>query len=88
MGKTNKDCIVVYESIYNGNTEKLAVTMAQTLGCEFIRPQEALKTDLSQYKAIGFGSGIYFGSHHPAILEVVKTLGQEEQDILIFSSRK
>ncbi|MCU0458404.1 MAG: 4Fe-4S binding protein [Bacteroidales bacterium] len=83
----NNDCIVVYESIYNRNTEKLACIMARTLGCEFIRAQEALKTDLSQYKAVGFGSGIYFGSHHPAIFEVVKNLDKTEQHIFIFSSR-
>jgi len=83
----NKDCIIVYESIYNGNTEKLARSMAQTLGCHFIKPQEALETDLSRYKAIGFGSGIYFGRHHPAIIEVVKKLDKSDQEIFIFSSR-
>ncbi len=83
----NKDCIIVYESIYNGNTEKLARTMAQTLGCHFIKPQEALETDLGRYKAIGFGSGIYFGSHHPAIIEAVKKLDRSDQEIFIFSSR-
>ena len=83
----NKDCIIVYESIYNGNTEKLARSMAQTLGCHFIKPQEALETDLSRYKAIGFGSGIYFGSHHPAIIEVVKKLDKSDQKVFIFSSR-
>jgi NAD-dependent dihydropyrimidine dehydrogenase PreA subunit/flavodoxin len=83
----NRDCIIVYESIYNGNTEKLARSMAQTLGCHFIKPQEALETDLSQFKAIGFGSGIYFGSHHPAIIEVVKKLDKSDQEVFIFSSR-
>jgi flavodoxin/NAD-dependent dihydropyrimidine dehydrogenase PreA subunit len=83
----NKDSIIVYESIYNGNTEKLARSMAQTLSCHFIKPQEALETDLSRYKAIGFGSGIYFGSHHPAIIEVVKKLDKSDQEVFIFSSR-
>lgn len=83
----NHNCVIVYESIYNGNTEKVARTMAQTLGCSFIKSQEALKADLSQYKAIGFGSGIYFGCHHPAIFEVVKKLDQSAQDVFIFSSR-
>lgn len=83
----NKDCIIVYESIYNGNTEKLAKTMAQIFGCYFIKPQEALETDLSKYKVIGFGSGIYFGSHHPAIIEVVKNIDQSEQEVFVFSSR-
>ena len=61
--------------------------MAQTLGCLFIKPHEALKADLSQYKTIGFGSGIYFGCHHTAILEVVKKLDCSVQDVFIFSSR-
>ncbi len=61
--------------------------MAQTLGCHFIKPNEALNTDLSQYKAIGFGSGIYFGSHHTAIVEVAKKLDSSQQDVFIFSSR-
>ncbi len=81
------DCVIVYESIYNGNTEKLARSMAHTLGCSFIKPQQALDMDLSQFKTIGFGSGIYFGSHHPALFEVIKTLNQTDQDVFIFSSR-
>lgn len=83
----NTNCIVVYESIYNGNTEKLAKAMACTLGCKIITATEALSTDLNKYKAIGLGSGIYFGCHHPSIFEVVKKLNKSEQDIFIFSSR-
>lgn len=83
----NNKCIIVYESIYNGNTEKLARTMAQTLGCKCIKTEEALQADLSGYKAIGFGSGIYFGSHHTSIMEVVKNLEQSDQAVFIFSSR-
>ncbi|MCF8381875.1 MAG: EFR1 family ferrodoxin [Bacteroidales bacterium] len=82
----NNNCIIVYESIYNGNTEKIAKTMAQTLGCKCIKPEEALKTDLSRFSAIGFGSGIYFGSHHPHLLEVVEKLDRNAQDVFIFSS--
>jgi NAD-dependent dihydropyrimidine dehydrogenase PreA subunit/flavodoxin len=82
-----KDIIVVYESIYNKNTEKLAKVMAHTLGCRLIKSEEAFQINLNQYKAIGFGSGIYFGCHHPEIFEVVKKLDQSEQDVFIFSSR-
>lgn len=83
----NKDCIIVYESIYNGNTEKLAKTMAHTLGCRCIKPAEAFQIDLSQYKTIGFGSGIYFGSHHPALLQLAGKLDSSTQEVFIFSSR-
>lgn len=82
----NHNCIIVYESIYNGNTEKIAKEMALVLGCRFIKPEEALKIDLSRYKTIGFGSGIYFGSHHASIMEVVTKLDSSEQEVFIFSS--
>ena len=82
-----KDTIIVYESIYNKNTKKLARVMAHTLGCRYINSKQALEIDLSLYKAIGFGSGIYFGCHHPAIFEVVKKLDRSEQEVFIFSSR-
>lgn len=83
----NQHCIIVYESIYNGNTEKLARSMGRTPGCQCIKPEVALETDLSQYKTIGLGSGIYFGSHHTAILEIVKKPDCSSQDVFIFSSR-
>jgi len=83
----NQNCIIVYESIYNGNTEKIARTMAQALGCQFVKPAEALNTDLSKYKVIGFGSGIYFGCHHTSILEIANKLDYSAQDVFIFSSR-
>jgi NAD-dependent dihydropyrimidine dehydrogenase PreA subunit len=83
----NHKVVVICESIYNGNTTKIARTMAQTLGCRYITSQQALSEDLSQYNVIGFGSGIYFGTHHPAIFEVVDKLDPNRQDIFIFSSR-
>jgi NAD-dependent dihydropyrimidine dehydrogenase PreA subunit/flavodoxin len=83
----NQNCIIVYESIYNGNTEKIARTMAQKLGCLFIQSKQAFTEDLAKYKTIGLGSGIYFGTHHPALFEIVEKLNQNEQDAFIFSSR-
>ncbi|MBN1985765.1 MAG: EFR1 family ferrodoxin [Prolixibacteraceae bacterium] len=83
----NTEIIIIYESIYNGNTEKIARAMAQKLGCRYIRPKQILTEDLTKYKVIGFGSGIYFGTHHPTIFEVVEKLEQHTQDVFIFSSR-
>ena len=57
------------------------------MAASLLKHNEALKTDLTHYKAIGFGSGIYFGSHHPAIVEVVKNLDQSDQEVFIFSSQ-
>jgi NAD-dependent dihydropyrimidine dehydrogenase PreA subunit/flavodoxin len=61
--------------------------MAQTLGCRFISAQQALTVNLGEFKVIGFGSGIYFGTHHPAVFKVVEKLDNLRQDVFIFSSR-
>lgn len=84
--KGNK-CIVIYESIYKGNTKKIADAISQTLGCKMVNASEASEIDLSEYEAIGFGSGIYFGSHHPAIMKIAEQMDSSEQSIFIFSSR-
>lgn len=83
----NQNTIIIYKSIYNGNTEKIARAMAQKLGCRFIDAKQALIENLNHYKVIGFGSGIYFGAHHPEIFDVVEKLDQSSQDVFIFSSR-
>ena len=83
----NNKCLIIYESIYNGNTAKLARAMAQTLGSQMVEAKRALSMDLDSYRTIGFGSGIYFGSHHPGLFEAVSKLGMQQQDVFIFSSR-
>ncbi|NOQ27262.1 MAG: hypothetical protein GQ564_18020 [Bacteroidales bacterium] len=81
------ESIIIYESIYNGNTKKIAQAMAQVLGCRSINSTNAMNIDLNQYKSIGFGSGIYFGCHHPLIFKVAEKLDMSEQDVFLFSSR-
>ncbi len=80
-------CIIVYESIYNNNTLKLARAMAQTLGCRYVTATEAAKLNLDDYQTIGFGSGIYFGKHHPELFAIAGNLTRGHQDVFIFSSR-
>jgi ferredoxin len=65
---------------------RLAKAMAYRLNCRIADVQEALSMDLSAYKAIGLGSGIYFTSHHPKILELAGRL-DPFQKAFIFSSR-
>lgn len=83
----NHKCIIICESIYNGNTLKLARAMAQTLGCCCITADEAMALNLTKYETIGLASGIYFGKHHPKLFEVVEKLNYVQQDVFIVSSR-
>lgn len=82
----NKEIIIICESIYKGNTMRLAKAMAYALNCEIISANDALNMDLSHYKTVGLGSGIYFTSHHPRIMEVVGKLNTT-QKAFIFSTR-
>ncbi len=51
-----------------------------------VSAEQAEKLDLSSYPVIGLGSGIYFTSHHPKLMEQAKRLGKGQQ-AFIFSTR-
>ena len=82
----NNEVIIICESIYRGNTMRLAKSMAERMKCKLISVQQAATEDLKQYRVIGLGSGIYFTSHHPKIIEFVQKMNPE-QKAFIFSSR-
>lgn len=82
----NQEVIIICESIYHGNTEKLAKAMAYRLDCQVVGFDRALHMDLSTYKVIGLGSGIYFCKHHPKLFEIAAKL-HENQRAFVFSTR-
>jgi ferredoxin len=81
----NQEAIIVCESMYLGNTMRLAKAMAFTLNCRVVSAGDALAMDLSQYKVVGLGSGIYFTSHHPLLIEVAERLTTAQQ-AFVFST--
>lgn len=81
----NKEIIIICESMYHGNTLRLAKAMAFSLNCEIVNAHEAISMDLSHYKIVGLGSGIYFTSHHPKIIEIASSL-RSTQKIFVFST--
>lgn len=81
----NKEVIIIYKSIFNGNTKKIAQAMAGALHCEVISSESAESRDLSTYKYVGLGSGIYFTSHHPEIMKIASRLNSNQR-AFVFSS--
>ena len=81
----NQESIIVCESLYRGNTMRLAKAMAFALNCRVVSAKEALGMDLSGYKAVGLGSGIYFTAHHPLLLDVAARL-TPAQEAFVFST--
>jgi NAD-dependent dihydropyrimidine dehydrogenase PreA subunit len=81
----NQEAIIICESIYQGNTMRLAKAMAFALNCRVVSAGEALAMDLSQFKVVGLGSGIYFTSHHPLLIEAAERLTPAQQ-AFVFST--
>ena len=81
-----KSLLVLY-SYHNNNTEKIANAFAQVLDAEIKTPQQINPRDLEAYSLIGFGSGIYGGKHHKALLDLADKLPQvTDRKAFIFST--
>jgi ferredoxin len=78
----NEKVLIICESIYHNNTQKLATAMSRKLSCRLINCNQALSEDISQYKVIGLGSGIYFTSHHPKLLDIASKMKSSQQAFL------
>ena len=80
--------VIFYSSIYNGNTLKIAESMAATLSADLIAIETKISDfDLSQYDLIGFGSAIHFGQHAIRLQRFVSALPLQGKNIFIFSTR-
>jgi len=66
--------LIVYSSVHHRNTEKIAWAMAEVLGADVVRVEDAKPEDISKYDLIGFGSGIYRFKHHKLLFKFVRRL--------------
>ncbi len=85
--------LIIYKSVHNKNTEKIAQAMAEEIGCdikdlsELTADSESVKNILNEYDVIGFGSGIYNGKHHTRLLKFIDELPEiETKKVFIFST--
>ncbi|MBP1929243.1 flavodoxin [Methanolinea mesophila] len=79
--------VIVYSSVHHGNTAKVARAMADELGAVLVKTGETPPEALEVYDLIGFGSGIYFGSHHKALFALVDSLpAMKGKKAFIFST--
>lgn len=70
VGKT----IIVCASVAHGNTRSVADVIADVLEARVVTVEEAAGVDLADYDLVGFGSGIYWGSFHSSLRELVAGL--------------
>ena len=78
--------LIIYKSISHKNTEKVAKVIGEVLDAKLAQPEEIDPSSLAGYDLIGFGSGIYFGKHHKALLKFVGTLPPQNKAAFVFST--
>ena len=79
--------LIVYASVHHRNTEKIAKAMAEELGADLVPIGQAQPETLTAYDLIGFGSGIYAGKFHHALLRFVEMLPTvAEKQAFLFST--
>ena len=83
----SKKILIVYESVHNRNTEKIANILGEFLDGDIFRVREIDHSILLDYDVIGFGSGIYFGKHHKSLFELLEEIDRLEKKAFIFSTR-
>jgi flavodoxin len=67
-------CLLLVKSVHHGNTAKVAGAMAGVLGADIATPESAPSTSLAEYNLVGFGSGVYYGRMHGALLDWLRGL--------------
>jgi flavodoxin len=81
-----KSILILY-SYHHHNTEKVAKVFSKVLDAPIKSPENVIPEELQEYDLIGFGSGIYGGTHHKFLLEFADKLSQiKKQKAFIFST--
>jgi flavodoxin len=70
--------LLVLRSYHHNNTGKVANAMAEALHAPIKGPEQVLPGEFDRYDLIGFGSGIYDGMHHRALLDLADHLPEVE----------
>lgn len=80
--------IIFYLSTYNGNTLKIAESIATVLSADLVSIEAGISDiDLSRYDLIGFGSAIHFAEHNIRLQRFVSALPLQGKNVFIFSTR-
>ena len=79
--------LIVYKSVFHGNTKKVAKEIAEVLDAKLVEPHEIAADHLLEYDLIGLGSGIYNIRHHEDVLNFVDDLPKMKgKKVFIFST--
>jgi flavodoxin len=63
---------IIHVSVHHHNTQAVAEAMGKAVDAHVMTVDEAQRENLSQYDLVGLGSGVFFSSHHRALLRLVR----------------
>lgn len=66
--------LIICVSVHHGNTRAVARAIAAALKADIRAPEEVDPQRLAGYDIVGFGSGIFYGSHHRRLRRYVEQL--------------
>lgn len=69
-----RKALILCKSVHHGNTARVARAMAEVLDAEVAEPEGVPYTVLGRYGLLGFGSGVYYGRMHGALVEWLRGL--------------
>lgn len=79
--------LLVLMSYHHRNTEKVANVFAKCLDAPIKTPPQLMPEEIREYDLVGFGSGIYDGMHHKALLELADRLPEARgMKVFLFST--
>ncbi len=79
--------LIIYKSIHQKNTEKIAKIMAETLEAKLLDLKDVNSNIIDEYDLIGFGSGVYYKKPHKKLMEFIDNVDYvENKKAFIFST--
>lgn len=76
--------LIIYSSLHQGNTRKIAEKMAAELKADIYNVRELLGKSIEEYGLIGLGSGIYHGNFNEDIMKLGENL--KNKNLFLFST--
>lgn len=74
LGGMTGRALIICVSVSHGNTSAVAHAMGRVLHADVLDPEEVNPRTLGRYDIVGFGSGIFYGSHHRRLRRYVEHL--------------
>ena len=81
--------LIIYKSVFHGNTKKIAIAMAEVLNAKFLDVENVDIKMIEEYDLIGFGSGIFYDKPQKKLMEYIEGLDNvKNKKAFVFSTSR